>query len=172
MGVTIHFEGQLKNDEVSYKGIIEEAIAFADSYGMEHKPIYEACKKLSRVREEEPWDYEGPVKGLKIILDDHCDPLFLEFDETLYIQEFIKTQFVGAETHIIVIQLLRSFKKFFVNLIVEDEAEYWDTSDKKLLEEHIAKVNSVIEDQLKSNPKLSGPVRSSDGRILDLVEND
>jgi len=113
-----------------------------------------------------------PVKGIKIILDDNCDPLFLEFDENLYIQEFVKTQFVGAEAHIVLIDLLRSFEKFFVSFIVEDEAEYWDTSDKGLLEQHIAKVDSLIEEQLKSNPKLSGPVRSPYGRIIDLIEND
>jgi len=171
MGVTVHFEGQLK-DEASYKCIIEELIVFADNYGMEYTSIHEECKSLSRVREEEPWDYEGPVKGLKVVLDDNCDPLFLEFDEKLYIQEFVKTQFVGAEAHIILIELLRSFEKFFVSLMVEDEAEYWDTSDKELLEKHIAKVDSLIDEQLKNNPNLSGPVRSPDGRILDLVEND
>jgi len=64
MGVTVHFEGQLKN-EVSYKGIIEESVAFADNYGMGHTPIHEECKNLSRVREEEPWDYEGTCKGNK-----------------------------------------------------------------------------------------------------------
>jgi hypothetical protein len=53
----------------------------------------------ARVRDEEDWDYTGPVKGTAVYLHEDCDPVRLEFDENLYVQEFTKTQFAGVDWH-------------------------------------------------------------------------
>ena len=67
MGVTVHFEGQVK-DEGNYQKLISEAVAFAKDCGMQYSEIYDNNKTLSRVKNEEDWDYTGLVKGVKIIL--------------------------------------------------------------------------------------------------------
>ena len=43
---------------------------------------------LTRVRDEQDWDYVGPVKGVVISTDEDCDHVRLEFDSDLYAQEF------------------------------------------------------------------------------------
>ena len=168
MGVTIHFEGQVR-DEENYEKLLAEVVAFADNYGMEYSEIDDQIRTLSRVKDEKDWDYTGPVKGIKIILHENCDPLNLEFDKDLYIQEYVKTQFVGAEAHIILVELLRDFQKYFSSFQVEDEGEYWETNDKSVLEDHISTVDKLIDERLAEDPNLTGPVRSPSGRILDLV---
>jgi hypothetical protein len=54
------------------------------------QPIASGEVTLSRVRDEKDWDYIGPVNGIVIYLHEDCDPVRLEFDRDLYIQEFIK----------------------------------------------------------------------------------
>ncbi|MDH5443957.1 MAG: hypothetical protein OEY52_00280 [Gammaproteobacteria bacterium] len=171
MGVTIHFEGQLQ-DEENYKKLIENVHEFAAEYGLETTDIDEENKTLSRVKDEKDWDYTGPVKGIRVKIHDNCDPLIFEFDENLYMQEYIKTQFVGPEAHIIICEYLASVMPFFKEFNIFDEGEYFETKDKNKLEHHIDTVDSLIEEKLNENPNLSGPVRSPEGRILDLVSNE
>jgi hypothetical protein len=65
--------------------------------------INEANVKLSRVDENErDYDYLAPVSGLKLIPGNDCEPIKLEFDSDLYVQEWTKTQFAGAEIHLTV----------------------------------------------------------------------
>jgi len=170
MGVTIHFEGKLKNEN-NYDLLIKNAYEFINQYELESTIINEDNKFLSRVKDERDWDYTGSVKGLKIMIHDNCDPLLLEFDTNLYIQEFIKTQFVGADAHIIICEYLESISSFFEIFVITDEGEYYETKDKLALENHIDTVDKLIEEKLKLDSNLSGPVRNQDGRIIDLVEN-
>ena len=73
------------------------------------------------------WDYVGPTKGIILYLHEECDPVRMEFDRDLYVQEFVKTQFSGPHVHMKVISLLRGLQVFFEDLKVEDEGEYWGT---------------------------------------------
>ncbi len=171
MGVTIHFEGQL-HDEEAYKNIMENIREFVEKYELVSADISEECKNLSRVKDEEDWDYRGPVKGIRIKVHDNCDPLIFEFDENLYLQEYIKTQFVGAEAHVIICDYLETLSPFFNEFKIVDEGEYLETKDKERLENHIDTVDKLIEEKISTDPSLTGPVRSSDGRILDLVSNE
>ena len=79
MGVTIHFEGQLKN-EAAYQDLVGLASSIAGAEGWPTEPIASGEVTLSRVRDEKDWDYTGPVKGIVIYLHEDCDPLRLEFD--------------------------------------------------------------------------------------------
>jgi hypothetical protein len=99
MGVTIHFEGQL-TDKVAYGNLIEAAKSFALDRGWRAEPFESDETKLLRVRDEEEWDYVGPVHGIVLYPHVDCDPVRLEFDRDLYIQEFTKTQFAGVQTHL------------------------------------------------------------------------
>ena len=62
------------------------------------EPIESEQNSLLRVRnKEEEWNYVGPVSGIVLYPSEDYDPVRLEFDSDLYVQEFTKTQFAGPE---------------------------------------------------------------------------
>lgn len=171
MGVTIHFEGQLKSNK-DFDSVMAKAKKFADRNDMPYVTFSETLKKLSRVKDEQDWDYEGPTKGIKIQPDENCDPLWIEFDKDNYIQEYCKTQFAGIEVHVLIISLLKETQLHFRILEVIDEGEYWDTEDKSLLQKCFENYFVAVEKAKTENPKLNGPYRLEDGRLIDLMEDD
>ena|SRR5260370_19683036 len=169
MGVTIHFEGKLKSED-AFAALLQyvEEIAKAQTWLTE---IFEHGEvTLLRVRDETEWDYKGSTKGIILYIHEDCDPLRLEFDQDLYIQEFVKTQFAGVGTHIQLIALLREFQVFFVDLKVEDEGEYWETGDEAVLAEHIHCCDEMISEEARKNPSAQVKVRTPDGRPMDILE--
>jgi hypothetical protein len=171
MGVTIHFEGQLLSAD-HYTTVIGVAKTFAESQGWDYFLFQEESKLLQRVREEQDWDYEGATKGIKIQPDKDCDPLILEFDENLFLQEYCKTQFSDINVHTLIVQLLKIIQVHFSNFKVEDEGEYWDTSDTEVLEQHFRNCFRAIESAKQENPRLAGPFKLENGRIIDLMTQD
>lgn len=168
MGVTIHFEGRLRGS-AAFDRALAHARAFAAQRGWRAEPIAEVEVTLRRVRDEEHWDYTGPTRGVAIHPHQNCDPLRLEFDRNLYLQEFVKTQFAPVDVHVTVVELLRLLAPEFETLRVEDEGEYWETSNRSVLERHIHTCLRVLEDELKERPDHVGPVRLPSGRIVDLM---
>jgi hypothetical protein len=171
MGVTIHFEGRLRNEEAFVRSM-EVAAAFAREKGWTANPIAEETVALSRVRGEEDWDYLGPTKGLALDPHASCDPVRLEFDRDLYVQEFVKTQFAPIEIHLQIVELLRALSTEFEDLQVEDEGEYWDTSNPAALDGHRQACFHALKDELAKHPDHVGPVRLSTGRIVDLMSRE
>ena len=168
MGVTIHFEGRVKTP-AAYQLLIDELHEYAASYGWPCESISEHETTLKRVRDERDWDYSGPTFGLQIHADENSDPLRFEFDRDHYVQEFVKTQFAGTDTHIAIIGLLRRIEPFFDRLTVEDEGEFWQTSDESILARHIQRCDEVLQEMLAKHPGARGPVRLADGRIIDFM---
>lgn len=102
MGVTIHFEGRLR-DRAAMADLLRFAQRFALERGWVTDEINEARVKLLRVDENErDCEYLGPVSGLQLIPANDCEPIKLEFDSDLYVQEWTKTQFAGPEIHLAV----------------------------------------------------------------------
>jgi len=168
MGVTIHFEGRLR-DQTAYEGLVGVVSSLAESQGWRTETIDSAEVTLLRVRDEQEWDYVGPVKGITVYLHEDCDPVRLEFDRDLYVQEFTKTQFAGADYHLKVINLLKTIQPFFSELKVDDEAEYWDTNDRSTLQYHLDTIQKMIAAELKKNPFARARVKAPDGKIIDLM---
>jgi hypothetical protein len=168
MGVTIHFEGKLKS-ETDYNNVIEIAKNFSIENSLEFSEFENENATLYRVKNENDWDYIGSTKGMKIILSEFADPLLLEFDKDLYIQEYCKTQFATIDTHIVLVDFLESIEKCFEKLIVTDEGEYWETKNVELLQEHFDNVFELMEKAKMENPNLDGPYRGEDERIIDLM---
>ena len=169
MGVTIHFEGQL-TDQIAYRNLVEAAKVFGQDRGWRIEPIESHETTLLRVRDEKEWDYVGPVHGIVLYPHADCDPVRLEFDRDLYIQEFTKTQFAGVETHLSVLELLKAIEPFFRNLTVEDEGEYWETRNTQLLAEHLSRSQKAIEAELQKSSSAQMKVKTPSGRILDLYQ--
>jgi hypothetical protein len=168
MGVTIHFEGQL-TDQVAFQKLIEAAVEFARNLGWKTELIDSEQYTLSRVRDEKELNYVGPVHGVALYPHADCDPVRLEFDRDLYIQEFTKTQFAGISTHLSILQLLKAVKPYFRNLKVEDEGEYWETEDVRVLGEHFSRTQEVIDAELRKDPSARMKVKTPEGRILDIL---
>ena len=104
-----------------------------------------------------------------LYLHEDCEPLRLEFDAELYIQEWVKTQFAGVRTHISLIQKLRDMEKFFQTLAVKDEGEYWESEDGGALAKHIRRCDEVIAEFAAKNPLAQVKVKEPNGRLTDLI---
>lgn len=168
MGVTIHFEGRLRSQR-DLALVVERARAAAEDLGWPHRPIAEERAQLSRVRDEQDWDYVGQTTGIAIQPHDRSDPLRLEFDSDLYIQEFIKTQFAGPTVHTQVVQFLRTLEPHFENLAVEDEGEFWSGGDNDVLLGHFSACERALAAHLQQNAGARGPVRLESGRWVDVI---
>ncbi len=168
MGVTIHFEGKLKQTK-SIDKVIEIVREFAKQNNMQYSEFTEDNILLKRVKDEKNWDYYSSTIGIEIQPHENTDPLRFEFDKDGYIQDYCKTQFADIEIHVKVINLLKQVEPFFDNLIVLDEGEYWDTNDIELLDELFEDCFVAIENAKQGNTKLTGPYRIQ-GRIIDLME--
>lgn len=170
MGITIHFEGRLKSPS-DYDQAISIATTFAANRNWPVKHFAFDAAKLSRVRDERDWDYEGPTKGVELQPHASSEPFRLEFDEDNYVQEFTKTQFAPQAIHQELVDLLDLLHPLFEELTVVDEGEYYDTRDLDLLEGHRSQCFELLDEHLASDASLRGPVRLPSGRIADLIRD-
>jgi hypothetical protein len=170
VGITVHFEGQLR-DELAYKRLVDIATSFASANAWRVTLIDEPRAKLARVRDEKDWDYEGPTKGVHIEPHPSSEPIRLEFDRDLYIQEYTKTQFAPPEIHKALIALLDAVAACFSRLQVLDEAEYYEHRDERELLRHRERFFAVFDENLANDKTLRGPVRLPSGRIVDLMRD-
>ena len=171
MGVTIHFEGCLKGRD-QCDALLQQAKAFSIEHGWTVEPIEESQTTLHRVIDERDVDYVGPVSGLTLHPHPNSEPLRLEIDNQLFLQEYCKTQFAGAEIHIKIVGLLRSIAPLFSELRVYDEGEYWETEDEDILRKHFEETENILNAFMRKNPGAYGPVRLPSGRIADIVNNE
>jgi len=168
MGVTIHFEGQL-HDEKAYQELMAFVSSTAKVEGWRTEPIESKKVTLLRVRDEQDWDYTGPLKGIAVYLHEDCDPVRLEFDENLYVQEFTKTQFAGVDWHLKVVGLLKAIQSYSRGLKVDDEGEFWNTGDTTILDDHFQTSKRMIQKVFDENPGARMKVKEPDGKIIDLI---
>jgi hypothetical protein len=172
MGVTIHFEGRVR-DRAAMTDLLQFARRFALERGWMTDDINEANAKLLRVDENErDCDYLGPVSGLELNPGNDCEPIKLEFDNQLYVQEWTKTQFAGAEMHQTICGFLHAIEPYFETFKVNDEAEFWETGDVELLEKYLADCDRFIEEHLQEHPTAKVKVKEPTGRIVDMIVYD
>jgi hypothetical protein len=170
MGVAICFAGRLIT-AAYINEVVHAAIDFASSYGWPAYPFEDRDSTLHREIDGKDVTYRGPTRGVRLQPHPDCDPLWLQFDRDLYVDDFCKTQFAGAETHRRVVQLLRMIEPLFIKLDVCDDAEFWDTRDFGLLQRHIAHVDALIADACADGSH-TGPTRLANGRMIDLTAQD
>lgn len=168
MGITIHFQGSLVNER-SYNSLIEKVVEFSKYYEWDYFLFENETKTLDIVKNEEDWNYIGFTKGIQLQPHKNSEPLNLEFDNQLYVQEFCKTQFSDIDTHLKVIELFHLIKNEFENLTIFDEGEFWETNDENILEKHWENFFVAMNDAMEENSKLKGPFKLENGRIIDLM---
>ncbi len=55
---------------------------------------------------------------------------------------------------------------------MEDDGEYWETTDINLLQQHIDNCFKAIEEMKQEDATMNGPYRLENGRIIDLMQNE
>ena len=171
MGITIHYEGRLK-DEASFESVLAKTKQFCNEHSWSYEPINNLHVTLKRVRNEKDWDYEGSVKGIAVQPHENSEPFRLEFDKDLYIQEYTKTQFAPINIHIELVQLLRSLQPHFECLEIVDEGEFFETDDQDTLANHLNRCFELLDEYLVQEDKYYGPIRLESKRILDVMSRD
>jgi hypothetical protein len=149
MGVAIHYRGQLATIQDA-RALVATAFREAKRYGWQ-------------TRELAPF-------GAVVLPVEKCDPLEFQPDEKLVVDSFVKTQFAGPDVHIQVVQFLRSLAGHFAEWDVEDEGEFYEFGDRKLLQQHMEAFDKALADHLKDNPGSRGSVRLPSGRWVDVIE--
>lgn len=168
-GVTIHYEGTATSPDAVGK-ILAAVTAVAQKNHWKIEGASVARGKLRRVIEEKNKDYEGRISGVVVRVSDNCEPLYFRFGDDLFMQDYVKTQFAGVDAHIQIVELLKSLRPHFRKLEILDEGDFWDTHDRAVLAGHMAKINSLIEEEKQKNPRARGPVRLDSGRIADIIQ--
>lgn len=141
------------------------------------------------------WKYrvirDNDIRGI-VVSPKKCEPLHLTFspnlklctclaveyfkpDDPYYYWAFTKTQFAGPDTHIALLKLLKYLSdKYFSEIEVLDEGEYWGKWDEKLLAMHFSRFNFLLDQveaalsQIKSKP--DDTAESLAQRIDDLLK--
>ena len=57
----------------------------------------------------------------------------------------VKTQFAGWQTHLFIVHLLKYLSgKYFSELNVSDEGEYWETGNEEILKQNFSRYNNLL----------------------------
>jgi hypothetical protein len=166
MGVSIHYRGRL-DDIARLPSLRDEITDIADTMGWPSKTLdddWAVTPDASLGRGGVVHGHLG-LKGVLITPHPKSEPLYLFFDRDGYLRSpmtmlmivdgtmepetawvSMKTQFSNPDTHVWVIGLLKYLKKKYLSgLEVSDESEYWDTGNRKKLEDDMALINGKIE---------------------------
>ncbi len=165
MGVTIHFEGTVR-DLAAVEKVRDAAVEFAVREGWLYHFLNDSISgdQTEKLADELPIPPPLVLQPFPL-----CEPMLFEFDQKLRTQGWVKTQFAHHSVHVKIVELLRSVEEYFESLTVADEGELWQTGDEAVLREHFSVCARRIESEKTNDPNLIGPVCLRDGRILDLV---
>ncbi|MDA3799836.1 MAG: hypothetical protein PF692_12230 [Kiritimatiellae bacterium] len=193
MGVSIHYRGQL-DDKTQLPALIDEIQDIATTMGWSTTTLDEDWGKKpdASIKSAGVIDGHLGLKGIQFAPHPKSEPLCLFFNKTGYIcspmsmlliidgtfkQEetwvSMKTQFSNPDTHMWVIGLLKYLKKKYIsNLEVSDEGGYWDTGDRKELEDKMNFINDKINSLSASISSINiGDLSNlSADEIADLIE--
>lgn len=179
MGVTIYYNGKLSNVGLVYE-LIREITDIASIMKWscnKWDDDWSIKPSATIVNKEKKCEIKGHLglKGVSFTPHPDCEAVNLTFDRYGTLQDprvlplildgtikdkdstvSVKTQFAGADTHIVIIKLLQHVKrKYIPDLYVFDEGEYWQNENRQILEERINSINhamDVLEDALSKAP--------------------
>jgi hypothetical protein len=191
MGVSIHYRGGLENvDQLpelrdKLMGIASsigwQCRVLDDDWSVPAKAVLEHSGKSAEIK-----GHLG-LKGIQLKPPGECEALDFFFDSKGYllspmnvilVQEgalalddawiSVKTQFLSAEMHVMIIGLLKCIKEHYLpNLEVKDEGEYWETGDYRILEDKMRLIEGEID--YLSRELSSGYLGDMAGRSADEI---
>jgi hypothetical protein len=144
MGITIHYRGTLSGRK-AYEELRRIATDYAEQRGWNVVQIDTDSAMIDLIRNNQVRTYVGPLHGVIVSPGENCESLHLVFDDEWHMEFFTKTQFAGADTHIAIIELLRQLQPLFTELNIHDEAGYWETNDREIVEQRIGRINMLLD---------------------------
>lgn len=191
MGVTIHYQGKIKN-----KALLPELVAEVKDIALSMEWKHHVYSQIFPPENTDDESYDGQLYGITFS-PPNCEPVWITFlsngrmsgplflafrsdenpkGESEYLYNlFTKTQFAGVAIHKSVIELLRYLngKGYFAEFRVIDEGEYWVTRDEALLEANLGRVGRAIDDlslALQVVPPVEGEeLEDYFMRLMDLI---
>jgi len=168
MGITIHYRGKL-DDLARLENLCNELADIAEWMGWKSQRLDDDWSELPDARlvyGSDITEIKGnlALKGIMIEPEAKLEDIEFYFDcdgnlrsimNTVLICEgslkpeaawnFVKTQFAGPDIHIWVIGLFKHVKKHYMSkLEVVDDGEYWETGNRKTLEQKMRFIDSKI----------------------------
>ena len=165
MGVSIHYRGRLSGTDL-IASLCEDVRDIADTMGWPFHVLDDdwSVPANASLGEDGRICGELGLKGVQITPHPESEPLVLYFDDRGYLRSpmtmlmilegsleperawvSMKTQFSSPDTHVWVIGLLKYLKKHYIpDLEVSDESDYWDTGDRRKLEESMALLDGKL----------------------------
>lgn len=161
MGLSIHYSGSIVGPDCLSE-LISEVQDIATAYGWQYTAFNHNFPENHFGRSS----YNNQIYGI-CFTPPGCESVYISFlsngkistpiqlscfgntdDEAekkyLYIVS-VKTQFAGAEIHMILVQLMRYLsQKYFARFNMSDEGNYWETSDENLLKENFRKYGDLL----------------------------
>lgn len=170
MGVTIHYRGKI-NDIKLVDQLTAEIKDIAETMGWSYFCLDEDWEKkqntqlTSSHKGQMHISGHAGLKGISFSPHEKCESVWLMFDAEGYLSSPInvaladtysnpnmqywlntKTQFAGAEAHIVICKLFRYIKKCYIyNLEVTDEGEYWEKEDLNFLNQSFQNIEEGIQ---------------------------
>jgi hypothetical protein len=166
MGVTIHYRGRL-DDIAQFPTLRDEVGDIAKSMGWPSTTLDDDWSRPPDAALTKGGIVQGNLglKGIQITPHPESEPLVLFLSRDGYLRSPMtmlmildgalqpetawvpmKTQFSAPDTHVWVIGLLKYLKKRYIaNLEVSDESGYWNTGDRRKLEESMALLNGKLQ---------------------------
>ena len=140
MGTTIHYYGHARSDDD-----VDRILDIAQDYAARkewwrRRDVTHATLTRS-FGDGELIEYEGRVRRIVMIPESACETVRLEFDDNLFTWWFTKTVGMRVESHIEIVELLRTIQPHMADLEVRDEGEYWETGDVDRLRQHLDRDN-------------------------------
>ena len=175
MGLSIHYTGYIQNKEM-LDPLIEEVTDICKSLGWNtHSFDDDEIKGVSFApKESEPvfltFNHDGrTLSPTNILVKDIYDDIRIP-KESIFTTS-TKTQYAGEEAHIAIIKLLKHLsKKYLKDFTLNDEGNYWETSDEKVLHEQFERYNTALDmfsNALKSMSEKPGETAES---LVDRIE--
>jgi hypothetical protein len=154
MGVTIHYQGRV-NQKIRLKEFHILSSLICKEHGWE----------ISDMTETEQ-------KGSLFVINPHenCEPLIFRITPEGNFSDHCKTQFAPIEVHKGIVSLFDQVRIKLSQLIIQDEGGYWETRDEEFLQDKIMDCYLAIQKTKEEDPETYGPVKTEDGRIVDLMK--
>jgi hypothetical protein len=159
MGLTVHYRGKIR-EYALVDELVTEVENFAKNLNWRYHLLTPGINTpLKPINHEDP-EPLPTVKGI-ILSPDKCEPIIFTFLEDGRICSpfmppmeaedglpymWTKTQYAGVDVHRSFVNLLRQLsEKYFSELIVVDEGQYWETRDEEVLLSQFQKYDLIID---------------------------